>query len=275
MFVQLATLRTHAQYFMAGPKVGIQAYGVRYQLKSAKEQFDPKVKVGFNAGMEFNIPLTPRFNLNPEINYTQKGRKVFVQETGWTLNEVHHLIELPLILNYQNEAEIKKLGPFKNIGPFTWFFGLGPNISYFLGGSGTLETQGGSVDYKISFGGNEGDYNYITFNDMNRWQWGLDFNIGLISPLKNKKNLVTTLRFTYGHTQLGEENGSAMPILGFSDNLKHSYRSLNLSFAYLFGLDVNLLRKGKSTKGAKIKTKNVSGPSAKPKNINRIKKNKN
>jgi hypothetical protein len=260
---------------MAGPKAGIQVYGVNYQLQSAKEQFDSKVKVGFNAGLEFNIPLASRFNLNPEINYTQRGRKIYINETGWTLNEVHHYIELPLILNYQVEAKIRKLGPIKNIGPFTWFFGLGPNISYLLGGSGTLETNSGSLDYKISFGGNEGDYEYITFSEVNRWQWGLDFNIGLISPLKNNKNLVTTLRFTYGHTQLGDEDGSSMPILGFTDNLKHNYRVLNLSFAYLFGLDVGTLRKGKSTKGAKIKTKNIGKPSSKPQNINKIKKNKN
>ena len=191
------------------------------------------------------------------------------------MNEIHHFIELPLILNFQSEAEIKKLGPFKNIGPFTWFLGLGPNISYFLGGSGTLETQGGTHEYKISFGGKEGDYEYLTFSDVNRWQWGLDFNIGVISPLKNNRKLVTTVRFTYGHTQLGTENSSAMPILGFTDNLAHSYRILNLSFAYLFNVDLGLLRKGKSTHGAKIKTKNVSGPSSKPKNINRIKRNKN
>ena len=51
---------------MAGPKLGIQAYTVSYQLNSAKEQFDPKVKFGFTAGMEFNIPLAKNFNLNPE-----------------------------------------------------------------------------------------------------------------------------------------------------------------------------------------------------------------
>lgn len=273
--VQLITFKAQAQYFMAGPKLGIQAYTVSYQLNSEKDQFDPKVKFGFNAGVEFNIPLVENFNLNPEINYTQRGRKIYGQETGWTINEVHHYIEFPLILNYQIESRIKKLGPIKNIGPFTWFFGIGPNMSYLLGGYGTLETQGNTHDYKISFEGNEGDYNYMTFQDVNRWQWGLDFNIGVMSPLKNNKNLVTTLRFTYGHTALGEADGSSMPILGFTDNLDHSYRVLNLSFAYLFGMDVGLLRKGKSTKGAKIKTKNVGGRSSKPKNINTFKKKKN
>ena len=275
ILVQLPGFKAHAQYFMAGPKIGVQAYTVSYQLNSAKEQYDPKVKFGFNAGVEFNIPLAKNFNLNPEINYTQRGRKVYTQETGWTINEVHHYLELPLILNFQVESRIKKLGPIKNIGPFSWFFGIGPNMSYLLGGSGTLQTQGNSHDYKISFEGNEGDYNYLTFHDVNRWQWGLDFNIGLISPLKNNKNLITTLRFTYGNTALGEEDGSSMPILGFTDNLKHSYRVLNLSFAYMFGMDVGLLRKGKSTKGAKIKTKNVGGKSSKPKNINTFKKRKN
>ena len=255
--------------------MGVQAYTVRYQLNSADEQFDSSIKPGFNAGFAFNIPLAKSFNLNPEINYTNRGRKISVNETGWTYNETHHYIEFPLILNFQVESIIKKLGPLENIGPFKWFFGIGPNMSYLLGGSGTLETSGNSHEYQISFEGNEGSYEYLTFHDVNRWQWGLDFNIGLISPLKNNKNLVTTLRFTYGHTALGEEDGSSMPILGHTDNLKHSYNVLNLSFAYLFGMDVGLLRKGKSTKGQKIKTKNVGGPDKKPKNINRIKKNRN
>jgi hypothetical protein len=271
IIVQLATLKTQAQFFMAGPKAGIQIYGVNYELQSAKEQFDSKIKVGYTAGFQFNIPLTGSFNLNPEINYTQRGRKVYAKEAGWTFDEVHHFIELPIILNFQREGRIKKLGTF------TWFLGMGPNISYFLGGSGTLQTNvGGSLDYNFSFEGKEGDYAYMTLDSINKWQWGLDVNIGLISPLKNNKSLITTLRFTWGHTAFGEENSSSMPILGFTDNLKHSYNILNLSFAYLFNVDLGLFRKGKSTKGAKIKTKNVGGKkNGKPQNINRIKKNKN
>ena len=270
IIVQLATIKVQAQFFMAGPKAGIHAYGVNYQLESTAEQFESKIKLGYTAGLEFNIPLTASFNLNPEINYTQRGRKIYAKETGWTFDETHHYIELPVILNFQREGKIKKLGSF------TWFLGGGPNISYLLGGSGTLNTTvGGSLDYKLSFEGNEGEYEYMTLDSVNRWQWGIDFNIGVISPLKNNKTLVTTLRFTWGHTAFGEENGSSMPILGFTDNLKHSYNVLNLSIAYLFNLDLGLIRKGKSTKGAKIKTKNVGGKNGKPKNINRIKKNKN
>ena len=112
ILVQLAIIEVQGQIFMAGPKAGIQVYGVNYQLESANEQFDSKIKVGYSAGFEFNIPLTGSFNLNPEINYTQKGRKVYVNETGWTFNEIHHYIEFPLILNFQREGRIKKLGTF-------------------------------------------------------------------------------------------------------------------------------------------------------------------
>jgi len=269
------SLSSSAQYFMVGPKAGVQAYNVVYQSQVDKDLYDTNYKFGYNVGIEMNIPLIKSFNLNPEINYTQRGRKITVKENGWTLNETHHYLEFPLILNYQNEVTIKNIGPFKNIGTITWFIGAGPNLSYLLGGSGQLETVSLITDYKISFGGHESDYHYMTFHDVNRWQWGLDFNAGFISPLKNGKSLVTTFRFTYGHTELGAENGSSMPILGFTDNLAHSYRVFNLSFAYLFGIDMGLFRKGKSTKGQKIKTKKVGGPSSKPKNINKFKKNKN
>ena len=260
---------------MVGPKAGVQAYTVVYQSQIDKDLFDSDYKIGYNVGIELNIPLIKSFNLNPEINYTQRGRKITVKENGWTLNETHHYLEFPLILNFQSEVHIKNIGPFKNIGTITWFLGAGPNLSYLLGGSGELETVSLITDYDISFGGQESDYHYMTFHDVNRWQWGLDFNAGIISPLKNGKSLVTTLRFTYGNTQLGTDDGSSMPILGFTDNLEHSYRVFNLSFAYLFGKDLGLIRKGKSTKGQKIKTKNVGGPSSKPKNINKFKKNKN
>ena len=259
-----------AQYFMFGPKAGVQAISAGYQDKDAKDLFDPKIKAGMLAGIDFNLPLLKDFNLAPEFNYSMKGRKIFSHESGWTVNEVHHYLELPILLNMQFDGQIKKLGSF------SWFFGAGPNLSYFLGGTGKLQTEGIDTEYEISYGGKESDYNYITFKNINRWQWGLDFNVGLISPLKTGATLVSRLKFGYGHTHLGQPNSSSMPILGFSDNLAHNYRTLSLTFSYMYGVDVQLFRKGKSTKGEKIKTKNVGKPpsTTKQKDINKIKKRK-
>jgi hypothetical protein len=265
----------YAQEFSAGFNAGGGLSYVSYSRKEYKNQFNPEMKPTFKGGLSLNIPLTNSFEVYSEFNYALRGRKVQAVENEWVMNEKHHYLELPLMFNIKRTGEIKKIGPFKQVGPFTWIIGAGPNISYFLGGSGTLETYARQTDYKISFEGHEGDYHYITFNPVNRWQWGLDIHLGLLSPLANGKELLTSLKFTWGHTNLGSFDGSNMPILGFTDNIAHNYKILTLSFSYLFQIDLREFYKGKSTKGEKVKAKAIhSGPTKKGNNINKINKKK-
>ncbi len=266
---------TIAQEFSAGPNIGGGLSYVSYNRQEFKDQFNSKVKPTFKGGLSINIPLLKSFNVFTEFNYAMRGRKVQPKENEWILNERHHYLEIPVLFNITRTGEIKKLGPFRHIGPFTWFVGVGPNISYLLGGSGVLETFARKSDYKISFGGKESDYHYITFDPVNRWQWGIDFQLGISSPLANGKELYTSLKFTYGHTHLGPPEGSQMPILGFTDNIAHNYKIFTLSFAYLYNIDLRTFYKGKSTKGKKIKAKAIiSGPAKKGDNINKNKRKK-
>jgi len=265
----------NAQEFSAGFNAGGGLSQVTYSRKEFRDLYTSELKPTFKGGLSLNIPLTRSFELYSEYNYARRGRKVKAIENEWTMNEVHHFIEVPILFNLKRTGEIKKLGPFRQIGPFTWIIGAGPNISYFLGGSGTLETQARQTDYQISFGGHEGDYHYLTFDPVNRWQWGLDIHLALLSPLANGKELLTSLKFTYGHTNLGNFDGSNMPILGFSDNIAHNYKMLTLSFSYLFHIDLREFYRGKSTKGEKVKAKAIhSGPTKKGNNINKIKNKK-
>lgn len=268
-------LITHAQEFSAGFNAGGGFSFVTYTRQEFKDMYSTKTKPGFKGGLSLNLPLTNSFNLYSEYNYTMRGRKVQAVENEWTMNEVHHYLEIPILFNIKRTGEIKKIGPFKQIGPFTWIIGAGPNISYLLGGSGTLETYARETDYKIAFNGHESDYHYLTFNPVNRWQWGIDIHLGLISPLANGKELFTSLKFTYGHTNLGSYDGSNMPILGFTDNIAHNYRIFTLSFAYLFHIDLREFYKGKSTKDKKVKAKAINtSPTKKGTNINKINKKK-
>jgi hypothetical protein len=262
-----------AQEFTAGFNVGGGLSKVAYSRDEFRELFDTSLKPAFKGGLSLDLPLTNTFHLYSEYNYAMRGRNVQSEESGWTLDEIHHYIEIPVLLNIRKTGEIKKIGPFEHIGPFTWVLGAGPNISYFLGGSGTVKTNALETDYNISFGGDESDFNHITFDPVNRWQWGLDVHLGLISPLANGNELFTSLKFTYGHTNLGNYDSSSMPILGFSDNLAHSYKILSLSVAYLWHFDLREFYRGKSTKGEKVKAKRVdTGPTKKGNNINKIKK---
>jgi hypothetical protein len=259
------------QEFTAGFNIGGGISKVTYNRDEFREQNKTSLKPAYKAGLSLDLPLTNTFHLYSEYNYAMRGRKVQSDESGWTLNETHHYFEIPLLLNIRKTGQIKRLGPFEHIGPFTWTLGAGPNISYFMGGSGNLETSTLETDYKISFEGHESDFYYITFDPVKRWQWGLDINLGLIAPLANGNELFTSMKFTYGHTNLGNYDSSSMPILGFSDNLAHNYKILSLSVAYLFHFDLREFYRGKSTKGEKVKAKRVdTGPTKKGNNINKI-----
>jgi hypothetical protein len=257
--------------FSIGPKIGGQLQKVTFHTQEFREQFNSKVKHGFLAGFSMGLPVSRALMLKMDLAYTNRGRKVLVEENGWTLNEMHHAIELPVQLLIMKEGQVIQTGLFEQIGPFTWYFGVGPNISYWLGGSGKLQTQVAMSNYTISYGGKESDFNYISFTDVNRLMWGLDFSFGLISPFANGNTLVTDLKFTYGHSDLGKEDSSYMPVLGFADNLASNYRILTLSFSYWYETNLLELKKGKSTGGQKIKTKRIGGPTKKTKNVNKFK----
>jgi hypothetical protein len=269
VFLLLNSIHLSFGQFRIGPKLGIHPYTVSYQDHQYKDQYDPKIKFGFLAGASLNIPISKVIEIRMDPAYDLRGRKVFVNENGWTMNEIHHFIEMPVQLIFQHEGQMKQIAPFRQIGPVNWYFGIGPNMSYFLGGRGKLETQVMDNPYKISFGGHEGDVDYISFSHANRFMWGLDFSLGMISTLANNNNLNADLKFTYGHTQIGPPNGSTMPILGFSDNLACRYQLLTLSVSYWYKIDLSRLRKGKSTMGQTIRTKKIdTGPKKKTKNIN-------
>ena len=241
--------------FKFGPKLGLHPYTQSYQKLEFREQFNPKIKLGILAGASISVPLLRGTELRLDPAYTMRGRKIFVEQNGWTINEIHHFIEMPVQLIFEREGKTHQVGPFKQIGPLNWYFGIGPNMSYFLGGSGILEAQVLKNPYTISFGGHESDPGYITFSDMNRFLWGLDFSFGAMSTLGNGTNLVTDLKFTYGHTQLGAPTGSNMPILDFSDNLAFRYQLISLSVSYWYKIDFMKARQGKTTGGETIRTK--------------------
>ena len=263
--------------FKFGPKIGVFGYKVVYHTKAFRSQFKTSYKPGFLAGASFELPITDALALRMDPAYTMRGRKVFVKENGWTLDEFHHLVEMPIQLLVLRPGGIKQIGPFSQIGPLDIYFGIGPNISYFLGGFGVLKTQALKHPYKISFSGHESDVNYVTFSDANRFMWGLDISVGVIGTLGNKNEIATDLKFNYGHSDIGKFDGSDAPILGFVDNLASAYRMLTLSVTYWYGADLKNLKKGKTSGDEIFGDKKVTPPpkkKSKKKNINRFKSNK-
>src|SRR5690606_4507484 len=94
-----------------------------------------------------------------------------------------------------------------------YYFNVGPNLQYWLGGHGNIMLdeliepgypQG--VKYDISFGEGQTSFEEVYPTKPNRLQLGLDIGGGALLPMK-KQFLMLDLRYTWGHTHLGKEGG--------------------------------------------------------------------
>jgi hypothetical protein len=235
------------QKFDLGILAGPQAYIVTFPDDDDRDIFDSKIKIGYRAGAYIIFPLENDFAWSSEVFFSKKGRKLENKVDGIVNDATYNFLETSFLLRKEFDLTI-----IENIKG-KWFFNFGPNINYWMGGKGTIDSNV-DLDYEVKFeeGKSDLEYNYII--DGNRWLFGLDIGIGIDTPIINSQKFETELRFTLGQTFLGARDGS-VPVNEFqnTDNLRAHYRTLSLVLRYGLGIDLKNARKGKST--LKIKNK--------------------
>lgn len=252
----------------AGATTSISAFGD----VDDKENFTNKWKPGFFASGLVNFPLKNNFSMQTEFGYAQRGRIVEFNEDTWINESTYHYIDGSMLL--------RKSFPLKWAEDIrgTWFFNLGPRISYWMGGKGEVTSggfyfddngvrqisRGGSYEYKIKFEPApvepaSPDFNVMYLNDINRWMFGLDFGVGLDAPTTALQRFVFEVRFTSGHTFYGTRNSAFNRTLGFNDNLRANEKIISVSIDYTLYKDLRDSKKGKS-----IKSKKLMKPNSKP-----------
>ncbi|KAA0130176.1 PorT family protein [Chryseobacterium sp. SN22] len=123
------------------------------QQLTAKNQ-----KIGFNAGVFVNVPLTEKFALQPEVLYNQMGAKSVISDnevnTGTTTVRTRQ--DYSTTLNYISVPVMLQMKPTDN-----FYVEAGPEVSYFVDGknkgeqtistttSGTTTTQTVSASESI------------------------------------------------------------------------------------------------------------------------------
>ena len=117
-----------AQTFF-GVKVGANATKISYESEVYKKFYDTKFAPGFTAGAVFLIENKERYGLYVEFLYSVKGKNVESHANDYETNvATYQYLDLPVLFRIKfNE---------KN---FNWFLQLGPEISYWLGGSGSFK----------------------------------------------------------------------------------------------------------------------------------------
>ncbi len=247
---------------LVGPVVGGQINWMVFDDKDNKDLYKFKPILNFHAGASLAFRAQKRFFLQTSFLYSQKGKLLESKDNSGTRNDTKfRYIDVPILYTAEFKAKLGKEKVYK------WYFGVGPTISYWLGGKGVLihgdlnenmiNPPNYNLSYKIVFKKDAASVarNEMNVREPNRIQLGLNASAGLIfEPMGNHKIMVN-LRYSFGQSfmsRYGKGEFGLPGILYYQDELKVRSRELVLSLNYFIDLKTDQRKKGKST----IKVKN-------------------
>lgn len=246
----LSTTTLKAQ-ILVGPVVGPQVSWVSFDSKDSKALYKQKPMYGFHAGLGVSFRVHKRFFLNTAFLYSTKGKYLEgKQDQLLNFKSRYNYIDVPIIYTVEFLHKVGKVKQYK------FFFGIGPNVSYWLGGKGYLENTQlneilvNHIDYRITYNKADNDYNnnQMNVNGANRLQFGLNLATGFVFEPLGYQKIMMTVRYELGHSFLSPENpGTFRQTNEFKDDMRVRIQGLRLSASYLIDLKNSESKKGKST----------------------------
>ncbi len=144
----LGTIFSQAQQktsHTGGTSFGLRA-GVNFQNINGKDENDEKLKIdmliGFNIGVNAEIPVGIDFYFQPGLLYTIKGAKSEDVVLGQSFNTTIKISYLEIPLNFLYKPML---------GKGHLLLGFGPYVAFGIGGKATYEGGGSSLSEKIKF----------------------------------------------------------------------------------------------------------------------------
>ncbi len=253
IFLFIVFVDTAVAQVLVGPTVGVNYSWVTFGDKDQKETYRVKPVIGYSAGFNLSFRVRKRFFLHSSFIYSTKGKIIEAKEESQMLSNkvIYRYLELPLLYTVEFRTKLKGGKEFK------WYFGAGPNISYWLGGKGTFfnselaeKIPAEDINYRISFGKTEFE---ISENEMgverpNRIQLGLNLSAGLVFQPMYNQQFMLTVRYELGHSYLSRtKDGSLYSIGQYNDDLQVRNQGFRISLAYLIDLRTDQRKRGKST----------------------------
>lgn len=250
IFLGIAILSSQAQ-ILVGPVAGGQLSWVSFNDKDLKKDFSVRPLWGFHAGGALSFRVHRRFFLHSSFLYSTKGKVILGKEDELLENRVrYHYIDVPLLYAVDFKAQVGRLKEFK------YYFGMGPNISYWLGGKGEIfnsdlsedtELANNPLEYTIAFEGESEDIHKMTVAEANRLQLGLNLAAGVVfEPLTNQK-VIFMVRYEAGHSFFSRTSNGLFPRTYYQDVLQSRNQGFRVSFSYLVDLRTEDRKRGKST----------------------------
>ena len=244
VFALLISTSSFSQEVFLGPKLGLSIHKASFNYPEDEEIFDQKIQLGYQIGGAFELPLENIFSFYSELYFTQKGKKTIIVENGLVNTSKYYFLEAPIHLRVKFEGGSSVAGPLK------YHFDIGPKISYWMGGKGSVGIEG-FKKYKVVFNNDTSQVatgDKLLISGANRLQRGLNVGAGLEYPVKKKQTVFIDIRFLFGHSNLVEAEGeSDFDIFGYDDDLNVHFNQLVITAAYMFSYDWRKGLKGKST----------------------------
>lgn len=234
---------------LVGPVAGANYSWVSHAKINQSGDYKSSGVFGYHAGVQGTFKVRNRFFLHSSILYSTKGKNVSIKEEDYRVTATYQYIDIPLVY------AIDFMGSTKGGKQFKYFVGVGPNISYWLGGKGkfsnaeTIETiHYPTINYSIVFKKNLDDIgsNEMNVETPNRLQLGLVFETGIQFEPQPRQRIKLSLRYELGHSNLSKESdGQFRGVFGV-DELQVNNQGLRFSVAYLYDTKIADRKKGKS-----------------------------
>lgn len=242
----------NTQRYFVGIKGGVLTSWSVYRDPDLKNQFTGNPVPGFYVAGLINFSMKKNYSFQSEFGFSQMGRSVKFNSDSWSNTSTYHFLDFSMMLRHSFRLKIGK-----DI-PANWYVNIGPNIKYWLNGTGKVEFPG-SQNYTIEFNGTpKGEYDKLYYQDVNRWIFGLDFGLGANLGTLKGQQVMAELRFTYGQTYLGNKDSvtpASINLLGYEDSLLFNLKVVSFSLAYTLDFYKGQAKMGKSNfeKGQKKK----------------------
>jgi hypothetical protein len=235
---------------LVGPVFGGQYSWVSPDQKENKQFFKIKPKLGYSAGLGISVRVRKRFFLTSSFLYSTKGKIVEGKKDKLLRHEVvYRYIDIPIIYSVDFRAKVGSNTEFK------YFVGLGPNISYWLGGKGSLYNSDYSenfvpeLNFKIAFRKDDNAIapDQMTVQKANRIQLGLNLAAGFVLEPSPYRKFTFLFRYELGHSFLSTDGNGHFPNTTYQDDLRVRNQGVRLSLSYMIDVRTDERKKGKST----------------------------
>jgi len=238
----------HSQ-ILVGPVIGGNYSFTSFDNKSLSNAYNVGGVFGYHIGGHLSFKVRKRFFLHTSLIYSTKGRTLDSDEfEDFKYKAQYNFVELPIAYTVDFKS---KLG---NSREFKYFLGLGPNISYWLSGKGTLtdsyllENNINELPFKFAFKerSEQPPKEEMLVERPNRLQFGLNFVGGIVFEPAPRQRVMLTLRYELGHTFMAKSDGE-LESSYFRDPLQSRNQGFRVSLAYLYDLKTEERNRGRST----------------------------